>query len=948
MQTTFWKKIEDYLDGKGCVRIDEQHQFGANAELIVDRSTGAPLADSRVVHFDPYTASYVIFSGERIRFNTMDGVTVFQESSPWDTQTRQDPPVNFHLLAEPLSRTTGNALRIPILYPLTESAARAQVRNWGVFTPAGIAWHAKEFRIRPKGPAALRIGMRFALDRDELLLSVGVKNISERPMDLTLVSFFMPLLTRGFAFNAESPWLHEGRVIPGKGYFLRSGEEGIACGIRYSVPATGGPAGTDHRDNTSSLKYYGGMNRDASFPAALEEGLDLDGDSQAGFVAPACANTFDRKILRPGQTMDLHFSVQAFHASGEALAYLDRKLTPAEVERKVRRAEIAARRLISLTHLEAPGRTFSLFFEWTKQQTSGCARIKSRFRLFWNYLLGIRDKAQAAAAATDFDPRIGRRMILELSGQQFEDGRFPRQYSFENAYDLRYFMDSGLWLAMMLVPHYLKCTGDFGVLQERVGYKILKDWNPEKKTGRVVDSPKRSTILDHLIEDVEHCIANRDPATGLVAIRDGDWNDAIGLIRNSLMALEQLYMSVGCLVELEKHLPGKIRRSAAGRRLSRHVPGYHRLMDKLHETFLKHGVQKSPDGRIRIIHGYTREGRTVGGFWDSDNVATEAELKKAAGKSNRSRWAESFRDAEGRTLYKLHRRWVDAACQKMKTLPQPVRDLFLVDRISSTPMSFALLSGILRHQSRLSSGTGITAEELEEAIAHDAAELDSRYGYRTFSRPFNRHSKVLQIGRIGNLDGAENASPYIHAGLFLCQGLYRIGRTAEANDFIDRTLPINRRVHARQNRGINYMPNSWGISGNNDGASMNDFHTNASGIFERIVVEEIVGLKVEYDGIEIQPVESLPALLMPVTADRKPLIYTTVLRGRRIKIFHRWSPACAARQIRLGHRDRKTSIYSPRRSASAFIRWSELRARSENVVTVIDPVFTPSCNRDKA
>lgn len=902
-------------------RIDEFHSFGPNDELMVDRSAGTPSADSRLVHYDPSTESYMIVTPERIRFNTLNGVTVFQETSPWDTQNRQDPPVNFHAIVQPMSRGA-RAVRCPILYPRTETSDKHFARNVALFTPSGQAFAIRDIRLGASGLAAIRIVLRVALAGDELMFTLGATNLSREPLRVSLIGFFLPLLTRGFTFNAESPWLHEGSVVPGRGFFIRSGEEGLACAIRRT--ARGGRAnGVESRDNVDSILYYGGMDRNAGFPDALRLGGALKRRATSGFVAPACAHTQDDKILRPGNQFGIDFSVRAFVKSSDARRWLDRALTEGEVEKKVRDSAKAAEKLIGRSKLTSPVKSVTAFATWTKQQVSGCARIKTRFRLFWNYLLGIRDKAQAAYAAVDFDPGTARSIILELSGQQFEDGRFPRQYSFDGTYDLRYFMDSGLWLPTMLIPHYLKCTGDFPVLLEHAGYKKLLDWNPAKRTGRVVDSLKSSTVLDHLIENVDHVIRNRDPATGLVNIRDGDWNDAIGLIQNSLMVHEQLYMALDHMVDLANHIPEKIARTGAGRKLKKRVAAYRRLMDDLYDSFIRCGIQQNGNGRLRIIHGYTFEGRTVGGFSDSDTVVTKSQLRAAfRGRPprNLSRWVETFKDSEGETLYKLHKRWVDRSCRKFARLPGKIQKLFLVDRVSSTPLSHALLSGILRHGDRQMAAT------LEDAVTQDARRLGSKYGFKTFSVPFNRHSRELKIGRIGNLDGAENASPYIHAGMFLCQGLYRIGEEELAGEFLTQTLPINRSVHAGQNRSIHYMPNSWGIGRNNDGASMNDFHSNSAAIFSRILVENIVGLAVTYDGVNIQPVWSLPDIFRSGGGPQE-IVYETSLRGRRIRIVHRWKNSV----------DRREILFRQGRSG-AFFKWSDLSPRKLNTILVHDPL----------
>ena len=967
---SFWSAIDGFSECRGARHIDEHHAFGPRDELIVDRSRSAPAADSRLVHFDPDTESYIIVTPERIRFNSLDGVTVFQDTSPWDTQNRQDPLVNFHVIAQtPVNPATQKALgarwtdlirsggaqrvgqlfflredigrqkdlerargiRGAILYPRTELMDEALLRSITVFSPRGSAFFIRDIHIGDRPDDVIRVGLRLALLGDELFFTIGAANRSRRPVRVSLISFLMPLLTRGFSFNAESPWLHEGHAVPGRGFLIRSGEEHISCAIRRASSAS------ERWDNVSSIAYHGGMDRGAAFPDALSKGETLHRSHTAGFVAPACAHTQDRKILKPGETFEVDLAVRVFTRAREARAHLEKPLTVTETEHAIHAAEGRAATLINRSAFTCPNPALTSFFVWIKQQVSGGARIKTRFRLFWNYLLGIRDKSQAAYAAVDFDPATARAIVLEVTGQQFEDGRFPRQYSFDGTYDLRYFMDSGLWIPSMLVPHYLKCTGDFSLLLRRAGYKKLEDWNPATKTGRVIDSRRVSTVLDHLIENVEHVIRNRDLKTGMVNIRDGDWNDAIGLIQHSVMVLEQLYMALDCMADLAAHLPGRIRSSRAGKRLARTIPAWRRLMDDLHDIFLKEGILRDGQSGARILHGYTREGRTVGGFWDSDAVAGTNELKATFGGTvprGIARWVEPFRDAEGNTLYKLHRRWAGRDCRKIQTLPDPLKRLFLVDRISSTPLSFALLSGILRHrESRL-------APELEDVIARDAARLDSKYGFKTFTTPFNKSSRELGIGRIGNLDGAENASPYIHAGMFLCMGLYRIGRARLAGEFLEKTLPVNRALHAGHNRAVQYMPNSWGIGANNDGASMNDFHTNAASMFERILVDEIVGLGVGYRGIDIHPPERLPDVVRGSNR-HGAVTYQTALRGRTIHIVHVWKRSAARRRILLNGIDRPLALEEPRNIWTARIPWTSLAARSANLIQIIDPMPPP-------
>ena len=89
----FWDQIDAYINKEATLKLDEHHSFGKEAELYIDRTESTPLADNRVVHYDPLASSYVLLTGGRIRFNSIDNITVFPETSPWDTQIRMDSPV---------------------------------------------------------------------------------------------------------------------------------------------------------------------------------------------------------------------------------------------------------------------------------------------------------------------------------------------------------------------------------------------------------------------------------------------------------------------------------------------------------------------------------------------------------------------------------------------------------------------------------------------------------------------------------------------------------------------------------------------------------------------------------------------------------------------------------------------------------------------------------------
>ena len=131
--------------------------------------------------------------------------------------------------------------------------------------------------------------------------------------------------------------------------------------------------------------------------------------------------------------------------------------------------------------------------------------------------MGFRDSNQDLVGFVHQIPSRARQRILDIAATQFADGGCYHQYQpltkCGNNDIGSGFNDDPLWLIFGTAA-YLKETGDFGILDERVPYD----------GGRGGEA----SLLDHLLVSFRHVTDNLGPH-GLPLIGRADWNDCLNL-----------------------------------------------------------------------------------------------------------------------------------------------------------------------------------------------------------------------------------------------------------------------------------------------------------------------------------------------------------------------------------------------------------------------------------
>lgn len=144
---------------------------------------------------------------------------------------------------------------------------------------------------------------------------------------------------------------------------------------------------------------------------------------------------------------------------------------------------------------------------WLKHQ------LYLTFRFVRSGYIGYRDSLQDTWGYELVEPSLTKDRLLTILSHMESDGSCPRNFSpfgIDDSHDLRNFMDSATWIGMCLTD-YIKETGDFEILNEKIRY---------------LDNKNLDTVENHVWKAFDLLYKNRG-LHGLNLIGDGDWNDGI-------------------------------------------------------------------------------------------------------------------------------------------------------------------------------------------------------------------------------------------------------------------------------------------------------------------------------------------------------------------------------------------------------------------------------------
>lgn len=380
------------------------------------------------------------------------------------------------------------------------------------------------------------------------------------------------------------------------------------------------------------------------------------------------------------------------------------------------------------------------------------------------YGKGFRDIMQDTMAFLALSPGAARKRILYSLAYQREDGNPVRQWE---PYISDPYADGGVWL-IFAVNAYLKETGDFEILQEKVGY---------------FKSEIKETVLEHCDRAVGY-LQSVLGEHGLCLWRGGDWNDSLNAC-GILGKGESVWLSMAAYKAANEYIEilEKIKKTEP-------IAQVRKKAEEMKESILKYGWDSD-----HFIYGINDYGERIG----------------------------SYEMEEGK--------------------------LFL------NPQTWAIISGIVR------------CEKAEELMKLVEKELGCPYGYVQQKPAYSVGTD--RIGRQTYLEVGtyENGGVYNHGVAFKAVADCTMGNGDMAYESIKRILPSN---PCNQKSGVEaYMISNMYFGPENKtrkGDSPQSWITGTGGWLFRCIVENMMGIQADYDGLAIRP--NLPSEWKTATATR--------------------------------------------------------------------------------
>ncbi len=260
------------------------------------------------------------------------------------------------------------------------------------------------------------------------------------------------------------------------------------------------------------------------------EGLDLKLSCNTGVCYDACGTIQVAIAIKPNETKSMVFGLGQ-STDFEVIRRLRYKYKDMnEVTKELKKVQDYWEGLLGTIQVKTTDRAVDIMVNgWLLYQTVSC-RINARTAFYQcGGAYGYRDQLQDTLSLLYTDPGALKRQIIIGCSRQFEEGDVQHWWHPPMGIGVRTkISDDLLWLPYATAA-YIRGTGDYGLLKERVPYikgPLLKE-NQDEAMFTPEISEISESVYEHCKKTIQHTQFGKH---GLPLMGGGDWNDGMNKV----------------------------------------------------------------------------------------------------------------------------------------------------------------------------------------------------------------------------------------------------------------------------------------------------------------------------------------------------------------------------------------------------------------------------------